>query len=230
MKTAKTKGAPRRPLSLPKVKPDAPNKIDGLDLLASLDPACAKLVFFDPQYRGILDKQRYGNASRQSARVKLPQMDDALIAKFVTAILRTMKPGAHLCLWVDKFTVASGRHLLWWDRHVGALHLVDKFVWNKIVPAMGRRGRCYYEEALIFQKEPKRAKDVWKDRGMMDCWPESADRSLHVHAKPAQFIYRLIRCVTTTGDLIVDPCAGGYGVLAACQASGRRFVGGDLLG
>lgn len=205
------------------------NKVDGRSLLAALEPESAKLVFFDGQYRGILDKQKYGNNARQTARTNLPQMTDAVIAEFVTGIVRTLKPGAHLIMWVDKFTSASGRHLLWWDQHIETLHLVDKIVWNKIVPGQGRRARCYYEEALVFQKEPKRAKGVWLDRGIMDCWPESADRSLHPHAKPTALTYRLIRCLTKTGDLIVDPCAGGYGVLAACQASGREFVGGDLI-
>ena len=227
---AKATGA-SRPLSLPKVKPDARNKIDGRALLASLKPESAKLVFLDGQYRGIMDKQRYGNeGARQKGRAKLPQMTDADMTEFVDGVVRAMKPGAHLVLWIDKFTSASGRHLLWWDQHVGTLHLVDKIVWNKIAPGMGRRTRCYYEEALIFQKEPKRAKGIWTDRGIMDCWPEGTDRSLHPHAKPTQLTYRLIRCLTKTGDLVIDPCAGGFGVLAACQASGRRFVGGDLLG
>ena len=223
---AKKTGA-SRPLSL---KRNDRNKVDGRVLLDALEPEAAKLVIFDPQYRGIMDKQKYGNeGKRQSGRAALPQMTDRDIAEFVTSIVRVLKPSAHLVLWIDKFTSASCRHLLWWDQHVETLHLVDKIVWNKIAPGMGRRSRCYYEEALIFQKEPKRAKGVWLDRGIMDCWPESADRSLHPHAKPTQLIYRLIRCVTKPGDLVVDPCAGGYGVLEACRASGREFFGGDLI-
>lgn len=216
-----------RALSL---KTNARNKIDGRKLLASLKPETAKLVIFDPQYRGIMDMQKYGNeGARQTGRVALPQMTDAVIAEFITGIVRAMKPSAHLCLWVDKFTVASGRHILWWDSHMAELHLVDMIAWNKIAPGMGRRTRCYTEYAMIFQKEPKRAKGIWMDRGIMDCWPESADRSLHPHAKPTALTYRLIRAVTKTGDLVVDPCAGGYGVLEACRASGREFIGGDLI-
>lgn len=219
-----------RSLSLPKVERNSRNKIDGMALLASLPADASKLVFFDPQYRGVLDKQKYGNeGARQKGRAKLPQMTDAVIEKFIDAILRVVRPSGHVVLWVDKFAAASGRHLLWWDRHHRTLSLVDMIAWNKIVPGMGRRTRCYTEYALIFQREPRRAKGVWTDRGIMDCWPESADRSAHAHAKPAALTYRLIRCLTKPGDLVVDPCAGGYGVLAACQASGRSFVGGDLI-
>lgn len=37
------------------------NKMDGLDLLNSIDTETVKVAFFDPQYRGILDKLSYGN-------------------------------------------------------------------------------------------------------------------------------------------------------------------------
>ncbi len=221
----KTPRGRRRSLSL---KPNDRNKVDGLELMASMEPDSAKLVFLDPQYRGVLDHQKYGNeGARQKGRAKLPQMTDETIRKFVAAARRVLKPSGHLVLWADKFAIASCRHILWWD--TSFVEPVDMISWNKIVPGMGRRTRCYTEFALIFQKEPRRAKGIWLDRGIMDSWPESSDRSAHAHAKPAQLIYRLIRCVTKTGDLVVDPCAGGYPVLSACQASGRQFMGGDLI-
>jgi site-specific DNA-methyltransferase (adenine-specific) len=34
---------------------------DALALLGSLSDCCTPLVFFDPQYRGVLDKLKYGN-------------------------------------------------------------------------------------------------------------------------------------------------------------------------
>src|SRR5579871_4968696 len=37
------------------------NKSDGLVLLESLEPEKYPLAFFDPQYRGVLDHQAYGN-------------------------------------------------------------------------------------------------------------------------------------------------------------------------
>lgn len=38
-----------------------PNKMDGLKLLKRLNNGVAAAAFFDPQYRGILDKMGYGN-------------------------------------------------------------------------------------------------------------------------------------------------------------------------
>ena len=45
---------------------------DALELLRSLPDGCTPLVFFDPQYRGVLDKLAYGNeGARQRERAKL---------------------------------------------------------------------------------------------------------------------------------------------------------------
>ena len=45
------------------------NTANGLDFLWSLNTNSFPLCFFDPQYRGVLDKQRYGNeGSRQKGK------------------------------------------------------------------------------------------------------------------------------------------------------------------
>jgi hypothetical protein len=40
---------------------NVPQLGDALALLRSLPDRCTPLVFFDPQYRGVLDKLKYGN-------------------------------------------------------------------------------------------------------------------------------------------------------------------------
>ena len=46
---------------------------DALTLLRLLPDRCTPLVFFDPQYRGVLDKLKYGNeGARQRGRFNLP--------------------------------------------------------------------------------------------------------------------------------------------------------------
>ena len=46
-------------------------KLNGLDLLSQIPDNSIKATFFDPQYRGILDKMNYGNEgeSREKRRV-----------------------------------------------------------------------------------------------------------------------------------------------------------------
>jgi site-specific DNA-methyltransferase (adenine-specific) len=150
-----------------------------------------------------------------------------MIGILIREIGRVLKPSAHLFLWVDKFMIGEGRHA----RLLAAapeLRIVDILCWNTLRFGMGRRLRCTTEYLVVAQKPPIRAKGVWTDRAIRDCWTEQSDRDVHPHAKPSQLTERLIRAVTRRGDLVVDPCAGGYGVLEACRLSGREFVGCDI--
>lgn len=205
------------------------NRVDGLDLLASIKEKTAALVVLDPQYRGVLDKMKFGNeGKRQVRRAALPQMDDDKIDDFVRGAQRALRPSGHMVLWADKFSIASGKHLRW-IRNAHWLRLVDMIAWNTTVVRMGKRTRGATEYALILQKEPKRAKGYWQWRTFLDSWTEAVDRSEHPHAKPHQLTVQLIRAMTKRDDLVVDPCAGGYGVLDACVELGREFLGGDLV-
>lgn len=220
--------APRLP-SARELVFDAPQTMNGLVLLSRLPDASAALVVFDPQYRSVLDEMQYGNeGSRQKERAKLSAMTPFMIERFVREIARALRGSGHLAMWVDKYLLAEGRHL----RFLAAapeLKLVDLIHWNKLRPGMGKRARCRSEYLVVAQKPPIRAQGIWTDHRLDDSWLESADRSEHAHAKPHQLTERLVRAVTKRGDLVVDPCAGAYGVLEACRASGRRFVGCDLL-
>ena len=80
---------------------------------------------------------------------------------------------------------------------------------------------------LILQKPPLRAKTTWRDHGIPSRWAEKVDRRIHPHAKPIGLIERLIAAVTLPGDLVVDPAAGGFGVLHAALHLGREFIGCD---
>jgi site-specific DNA-methyltransferase (adenine-specific) len=41
---------------------------------------------------------------------------------------------------------------------------------------------------------------------------------------------RLIEALTNPGDVVLDPAAGSYSVLKACERAGRRFLGCDVRG
>ena len=84
-------------------------KLNGLDLLSQIPDNSIKATFFDPQYRGILDKMNYGNEgeSREKRRVALNQMDASTIEKFIVAIDRVLMPSGHLFLWIDKFHLSE---------------------------------------------------------------------------------------------------------------------------
>ena len=77
------------------------NKANGLDLLADINDGTVATAFFDPQYRGVLDKLKYGNEgqARGKARCELvhDNCDDAIekyFAKEASNVLQDL--GAQL--------------------------------------------------------------------------------------------------------------------------------------
>jgi site-specific DNA-methyltransferase (adenine-specific) len=199
----------------------------GLRLLAAVPDGAAALCFFDPQYRGVLDRMSYGNeGARQKGRVALVQMDNATITAFVAEIARTLRPSGHLMLWIDKFHLCQG--VSGWLGSTG-LSVVDLIVWDKIRIGMGYRSRRCSEYLTVLQKAPLRAKGVWRDRAIPDIWVEKAGAS-HPHCKPVGLQRRLIEATTSPGDLILDPAAGGFSVLEAVEgcADPRVFLGTNL--
>lgn len=205
-------------------------KMSGYRLLRSLPDECARLAIFDPQYRAVLDKLKFGNeGERQKKRANLPQMTDGDIKLFVEQIQRVLKPSGYLAFWLDKFAIGSGHHLRYFD-HCWSMRIVDLLCWETRRFGMGRRLRSATEYLLICQKEPTNAKETWSDHSMRDFWSEGAERARHPHAKPFELTKKIILTVTKAGDLVVDPCAGSYVALDACKETKRNFVGCDVRG
>lgn len=226
--TRSRRGVDRRLLSL-SVKRNSRQKMDAVDLMSRLPDRIARLVVFDPQYRTGLDKLKFGNeGERQKGRAALPQMTDDTITFLVEESERILHPSGHLAMWVDKFAIGSGQHLKYLQR-AKHLRIVDLICWNKMDFGMGRRARCMTEYLVIVQKEPTIAKDVWTDHRIPDCWAEGRNLARHPHAKPYVLTDRIIRACTVKGDLVVDPCAGGYVTLDACLLAKREFIGGDIM-
>ncbi len=204
--------------------------MDGLKLLQMIPDKSIPLVFFDPQYRTILDKQSYGNEgeSRQRARVELPQMSVEIINQFIREIERILLQSGHLMLWVDKFILCSGIHILMEN---SSLQIVDMITWNKDKMGMGYRTRRFSEHLVVFQKPPVRAKGVWRVHDIPDVWTERIENGgkNHTHYKPVGLQKKLIEAVTNKGDVVVDPAAGGYSVLKAAIETERNFLGCDIV-
>ena len=202
-------------------------KMDGLKLLKKLTDDTVAAIFFDPQFRGVYDKMRYGNenTSRNHVRVALPQMSEDVIASFTREIARVLIPSGHLFLWMDKFHLCSDFRN--WAEGT-ALSVVDMVTWDKGRIGLGYRTRHQTEFCVILQKEPRRAKGVWTLRNIPDIWVEKIKTKTHPHNKPVDLQSELIEAVTREGDLVVDPAAGSFSVLEACRLRGRNFLGCDI--
>jgi hypothetical protein len=108
---------------------------DALELLGSLSDCCTPLVFFDPQYRGVLDKLKYGNeGARQKGRFNLPPMTSDYIDACCHENARILTPSGYLLRWTDTFHLCEGDHL----RVVG-LKCVDLIAWGNLRPGNGYR-------------------------------------------------------------------------------------------
>ena len=129
--------------------------IDGVELLKQIQDKSLNVTFFDPQYRGILDKLSYGNEgkSRGKDRSDLPQMSEDIIKTFLKEIERVLLPSGYLLLWVDKFHLVEGVNP--WISDLN-MEIVDLITWNKMKIGMGYRTRRKSEYLLVIQKLPKK--------------------------------------------------------------------------
>ena len=202
-------------------------KMEGLKFLAALPEGVFPVAFFDPQYRGVLDKLSYGNEGQQrgKARSHLPQMTEERIGEFIRALHRSLSPSGHLFLWMDKFHLCTGfQH---WLKDT-TLEVVDMLTWNKGKMGMGYRSRRMCEYLIVLQKQPKRAKGIWKLHNIPDVWLEPVSKSGHTHQKPVELQGKLIEAVSHEGDVVIDPASGSFSVMEACQKYGRYFLGCDI--
>ena len=211
------------------MKPNSRLKMDGLEFLSKIPPDAVPVAFFDPQYRGVLDKLAYGNEGRQRGRKRaaLMQMPEDVIGHFVRGIDRVLIPSGHLFLWVDKFHLCQGVGN-WLDGT--RLDIVDLVTWDKGTFGMGYRTRRRAEYCIVLQREPRRAKGVWKVHNIPDVIQERIGQRGHPHAKPVDLQGDLMSAVSNEGDFVIDPAAGSFSVLAAAKNRGRTFLGCDLNG
>jgi site-specific DNA-methyltransferase (adenine-specific) len=218
---------------VPRFDLDARNVGDALALLRAVPTEFTKLVFWDPQYRQLLDKQRFGNEGRNRGqrRKKLPAMSQEYITSCGAEIGRIMVPSGYCCRWVDEFQLLNGLFKIGGLEHVGVVH------WNNGRPGMGKRIRPTGGSVVLLQKPPigVRAKALavrWKTLPMIRGvhfekipFPKAA----HPHRKPIGLIAEIVLAATELGDIIIDPAAGSFVTLAAAVGCGRHFLGTDIL-
>ena len=205
--------------------------MDGLDFLAQLPDASIAAAFFDPQYRGVLDKLGYGNEGvlRGKQRSELPQMSSDTIPEFIQAIHRVLGPSGHLFLWIDKFHLCSG--IDDWIQDT-TFETVDLITWNKGRIGMGYRTRRTAEYLIVLQKPRNEPKESGHATTSLTSGKKKHHRPNQTPStpKPVALQQALIEATTAPDDPVLDPAAGSFSVLKACQLAGRTFVGCDVNG
>ena len=207
--------------------PNNTNQMDGLEFLKKLPTGVIPVAFFDPQYDGVLSKQKYGNEgkTRGKEQSKLQKMSTEVINEFLQELSRVIMDKGHLFLWTDKFHLCTG--VAPWSANT-KLNLVDMLVWNKGVMGMGYRTRRQTEYCIIYQNKTVRVKDIWWKHDIRDVLEEKISNKKHTHQKPIEIQARLLEAVTNEGDFIIDPAAGSYSVMEAALSKNRNFLGCDI--
>ena len=204
---------------------NAVNEGDGLELLRSLKNEVAQLVIFDPQYKDTKNTAKHVNEHYY----KLPHanQDEQNIKDFVKEIARVLKPSAFLLFWIDDLILIKSNFKQWISE---PLKVIEILIWKKgKFVGLGInyfRKNCEY--ALLIQKEP--LKKQVKDAGIVNVFSEIVDfaKRHNTHEKPYKMTKKIIKQLTNTEDLVVDPCAGSFVVMEACLATNRNFLGVDL--
>jgi site-specific DNA-methyltransferase (adenine-specific) len=201
--------APSRvePVKVDRYSRNVSQRGDALDLLRALGSNCAPLVFFDPQHRSVLDRQKYGNeGARQRGRARLPSMTEDYIDDCAREISRVLTPSGYCMLWIDTFCLCEAHH----QRLADFLPTVDLIAWDSLRIGNGYRSRRRGDYLVVLQVPPIVAKKTWKDHGIPSRWLEKVDRSVHPHVKPTGLISRLIAAVTEPGDLVDRFCGTAH--------------------
>ena len=205
---------------------DKKNQMDSLSFLQLVEKEFIKVAFFDPQYRGVLDKLKYGNeGERQKERSMLQAMSEETITKIISEIDRVLQKSGYLFLWVDKFHLCEG--IKGWLKNT-ELKTVDLITWNKKTFGMGYRTRRCSEYLIVLQKKPRLAKKTWTVRSIRDCWEEKVINKKHHHQKPSLLQEQIILATTEEGDYVLDPAAGSFGILDIATKNKRKFLGCDV--
>ncbi len=202
--------------------------MDGIQLLQKVPKESIRVAFFDPQYRGVLDKLSYGNEgkNRGKARHDLDQMSEETIRTFISLIEKALTKNGYLFLWVDKFHLVNG--IQEWLSHTPTLQPVDMITWNKGKLGMGYRTRRTCEYLIVIQKKPRQARATWTIHNIPDVWTEKIQHRIHTHQKPLELQKQLILATTNEKDIVCDPAAGSYSVFECCKATQRNFIGCDI--
>jgi site-specific DNA-methyltransferase (adenine-specific) len=172
-----------------------------LEQVAGLNPASAQLFVADIPYGGAF----------------LPQVDD--LGKLAG---RMLVEGGLLAVYVgqaylNRVMGTFDKHLTYrwtlasvWDGDATIFHLLQVL------------SQC--KPILLYSK------GEWKQRGL---WPDvlrvnSKEKDVHEWQQPLEEAERLVRYFSQPGDLVVDPCGGGFTTAEACLRLSRKCVSCDL--
>lgn len=147
----------------------------------------------------------------------VPQVSD--LGKFAARVLMdggllVMYTGQY---WLPEVMRRLGEHLTYrwmssslWDGNANLIHPLNVL--------------SQWKPILVYSKGPWRKRGRWGDVFRVP----SKEKGWHDWQQPIAEAERLVRYFSEVGELVIDPCAGGFSTAAACFRWGREFCGGDI--
>ncbi len=118
--------------------------------------------------------------------------------------------------YLDRVMQMLGTHLTWrwmissqWAGNANMVHPLD----------LGSQ----WKPILVYSKGPWLKRGRWYDVSRVN----SKEKDWHPQQQPIEEVERLVRYFSNAGELVVDPCGGGFTTALACKRLGRRCVSCD---
>jgi ParB-like chromosome segregation protein Spo0J len=173
-----------------------------LEKVAKIEPESVNLILTDPPYgKAFLDE----------------------IAELGSFAGRVLVDGGLLVLYYGMF---------WHHKLQEQLEPELKHVWTmssvwtgdgNIVHVGGTRIVNHWKPILLFSKGRLGRQHPFDDVS----YPTTKEKGYHPWQQPLGQVEDLIQTFSDPGDLVVDPCGGGFTTAVACRNLGRRCISGD---
>ena len=212
---------------------NAVNEGDGLKLLDWMKEKKEKatLAFLDPQYKSTKSTtDRYCYLGDEPPH---HDQNSEQIKEFCHKIARVLKDGGWLALWINQEILLNGGYRYWLppELQVKSLLIWTKRKGNSLEGCLGQTQNHFIhteEYCILARKKPFESPVLKKRTSNIFNHYIGTGKRFNVHMKPYKMLKSIIKQLTNKGDLVIDTCAGSFGVLIACQSIGRTFLGCDI--
>ena len=176
--------------------------------IAGIKPASVSLVLTDIPY----------------GQEFLPQIDD--LGKLSAELLAEGGLLVTVCgqYWLHKVIDGLGQHLTYrwtnasvWNGDATPVHIGG---WNE----PHARVLSKWKPILVFSKGGFPRRGQWCDVSLVN----QKEKDWHPWQQPLAEVEMLVRYFSDPGDLVVDPCGGGFTTAVACRNLGRRCLACDV--
>lgn len=135
---------------------------------------------------------------------------------------RVLADGGLFVTYCGQFYLNQAYRVL--DRHLD-------YGWTRCSRWVGNATICHprqvtskWKPILVYSKGPWRGRGRWHDTTLF----EGREKDWHHWQQPLGEVEQLVRDFSDPGDLVVDPCGGGFTTAVACHLLKRRCIACDV--